>query len=263
MKVSVDNVRVVLDDHEIVREVSLEIEPGSVVGLVGPNGSGKSTLLRTMYRMLKPESGVISLNGQSVWELSAREAAQRVGVVAQEMPSEFDYTVFEIVMMGRTPHKGLLERDTTADREIVHEALARVGMSDFEHRVMATLSGGEKQRVLIARALAQQTRFLILDEPTNHLDIRYQIDILELVSGLGVSTLVTLHDLNLAAAYCDWIYLLQAGQLVARGPAAAVLTPDLVEQVFEVSCVCNPHPTTGKLQLSFFPSVTEPAGEQE
>jgi iron complex transport system ATP-binding protein len=257
MKLDVDRIAVELSGRRIVDEVSLMVAPGEVVGLIGPNGSGKSTLLRAIYRMLRPASGVVYLNGDDVWQLSARESARRTGVVVQETPSDFEFTVSEVVQMGRTPHKGMLSADTADDARIVEAALLRVTMGDFAERQFSTLSGGEKQRVLVARALAQQPQFLVLDEPTNHLDIHYQLEILELVRGLGITTLVTLHDLNLAAAYCQRLYLLRKGQIAAAGPPEQVLTPELLRDVFLVDVVVGRHPATGALQLSFLPRPRE------
>lgn len=224
-----------------------------MVGLVGPNGSGKSTLLRSVYRVLRPHAGRILLDEASVWQLTAKACAQRTGIVAQESSGEFDFSVREIVEMGRTPHKGLLERDSQRDRYIVMDALARVDMTSFAKRNFSSLSGGEKQRVLVARALAQEPKILVLDEPTNHLDIHHQLELLELLKTLGLTTLITLHDLNLAMAYCERLYLLQGGHLVANGLPAEVLTPSRLRQVFKVDAVMSRHPLTDKLQLSFFP----------
>lgn len=235
----------------VLRKIDLDIERGEFVALLGSNGSGKSTLLRTVYRMLRPVAGAVRLGGDDVWRLSARESARRTGVVVQETPSDFDFTVAEVVQMGRTPHKGMLAQDTQEDAQIVLAALGRVSILAFAERQFSTLSGGEKQRVLVARALAQQPQFLVLDEPTNHLDIHYQLEILELVRGLGITTLVTLHDLNLAAAYCQRLYLLRAGQIVAAGTPEQVLTPELLREVFLVEVIVGQHPTTGALQLSF------------
>lgn len=253
MRLTVDQVAVELSGRRIVDEVSLSAEPGELVGLIGPNGSGKSTLLRSVYRMLRPTAGYVRLGDDDVWQLSARESARRTGVVVQETPSDFEFTVTEVVQMGRTPHKGMLAQDTREDGQIVVAALQRVNMLAFAERQFSTLSGGEKQRVLMARALAQQPKFLVLDEPTNHLDIHYQLEILELVKGLGITTLVTLHDLNLAAAYCGRLYLLQAGRIVAAGPPEAVLTPERLRTVFLVDAVLGRHPATGSLQLAFMP----------
>ena len=251
MKLEVNEVAVAIASRRIVNEVSLEVAPGEIVGLIGPNGSGKSTLLRAVYRLLKPVAGYVQLGSDDVWHLSAREAARRTAVVVQETPSDFDFTVGEVVEMGRTPHKGLLEADNARDAQIVQDALARVNMADFVARSFNTLSGGEKQRVLVARALAQEPKLLVLDEPTNHLDIRYQLEILNLVRELGITTLVTLHDLNLAAAYCHRLYLLANGRIVMAGIPDVVLTPQWVRDVYGVETLCFPHPSTGRLLLAF------------
>ncbi|HEV2123189.1 MAG TPA: ABC transporter ATP-binding protein, partial [Chloroflexota bacterium] len=217
---------------EILRGIGLEVERGTLAGLIGPNGSGKSSLLRTIYRVIRPHAGLITLDEEDVWKMSLRRAAQRTAAVLQESTGEFEFTVEEVVSMGRTPHKGPLDRETAEDREIVFDALQRVGLTHFTQRTFATLSGGEKQRVLIARALAQKAQFLVLDEPTNHLDIRHQLDVLELVRGLGVTALAALHDLNLAAQYCDRLFVLSQGKVVAWGAPAEVLQPALLRDVF-------------------------------
>ncbi len=218
----------------IVDTVDLTAQNGEFIGVIGPNGSGKSTLLRLIYRFYRPQIGMVSLNERDVWSMIAKEMARYTAVVAQERPTDFDFMVDEIVMMGRTPHKGLFDPDTVEDDQIIEDALRRVGMLAFSRRNFHTLSGGEKQRVLVARALAQQARVLILDEPTNHLDIRYQIEILELVKSLGVTTIAALHDLNLAARYCDRLYLLRSGKVVAEGTPRSVLTPSTIADVYGV-----------------------------
>ncbi len=240
----------------IVAGVGLEAGPGELVGLVGPNGSGKSTLLRSVYRAVRPRAGLVTLGGDDAWALPAREVARRAAVVVQEPPTDFDFSVGDVVAMGRLPHKGVLDRDTPADTAIVADALGRVGLTEVDERPFATLSGGEKQRALIARALAQQCPLLILDEPTNHLDVRYQLEILDLVASLGVTTLVALHDLNLAASYCQRVYVLAAGVVVAGGAPVDVLTPELVLTVFGVHAERWAHPITGHTQLAF--SATPP-----
>jgi iron complex transport system ATP-binding protein len=241
----------------IVREVSLSCAAGSVVGLIGPNGSGKSSLLRCVYRVLQPDAGTVQLDAENVWRLSAQQAARRIGVVLQEHSGEFEFSVREMVLMGRAPHKAWFERDTAEDLGIVEEALRQVDMLDFAERSFLTLSGGEKQRVLVARTLAQQTRFLVLDEPTNHLDIRYQLEVLDLVRGLGVTTIAALHDLNLAALYCDQLYVLKEGALVAGGPPAEVLTPELIQAVYSVRAEVALHPRTERLHVVYLPRSTE------
>ncbi len=239
---------------KIVQDISLHINEGEFVGLIGPNGSGKSSLLRAIYRILRPNAGHIILNGQEVWQQSAREVAQQTAVVAQETHIEFSFTVHQIVAMGRNPHKGMFDRDTAEDLTLIEAALERVGMTNFHGRDFRTLSGGEKQRVLIARALTQQTPFIILDEPTNHLDIRYQLEILELIKTLEVTKLAALHDLNLAATYCDRLYLLRDGQILAHGSPQQVLTSSLIKEAYGVYAEVGRHPITGQLHLAFAPS---------
>ncbi|MEM7797810.1 MAG: ABC transporter ATP-binding protein [Chloroflexota bacterium] len=248
---------------QIVQDINLHINAGEFVGLIGPNGSGKSTLLRTIYRILRPKRGEVVLNGRDVWQQSARAVAQQTAVVAQETQTEFSFTVQQIVAMGRNPHKGMFERDTAEDAAIIEAALERVDMMAFQSRDFRTLSGGEKQRVLIARALAQQTPFIILDEPTNHLDIRYQLEILELIQALSVTKLAALHDLNLAAAYCDRLYLLRDGQILASGPPQVVLTPHLIEDAYGVQAEVGRHPLTGQLHLAFAPHMKQKDGESQ
>ena len=198
MHLQVDQVNWSVEGKQILRDISITVEPGSITGLIGPNGSGKSSLLRCIYRALRPDTGTITLDGDDIRRMDSRETARRIAVVLQEYPSDFQFTVGEIVSMGRNPHKGMFDRDTAADRGIIRDALARVGLAGFSHRNFDTLSGGEKQRVVIARTLTQQASFLVLDEPTNHLDIRYQLETMELVRGLGLTTLAALHDLNIA-----------------------------------------------------------------
>jgi iron complex transport system ATP-binding protein len=257
MKLDVEKISWSVDKRKIVDNVLLDVQPGEFVGLLGPNGSGKSSLLRTIYRVLRPDAGQITLGGEDIWKLDARQVARRAAVVAQERGSEFDFLVHEIVMMGRTPHKGMWDQDQPADYQLVEDALRQVGMVEFAQRNFRTLSGGEKQRVLVARALVQQAKFLVLDEPTNHLDIRYQLEILLLVKQLQVTTLAALHDLNLAAQFCDRIFLLQDGSVVASGTPADVLQPQRIRQVYHVDAHIAHHPITQQLQIAFSPLPAE------
>ncbi len=253
MKLDVQNISWSVDERKIVDQVLLDVQAGEFVGLLGPNGCGKSTLLRTIYRVLKPDVGLVTLDGDDVWKMSPREVAQRTAVVAQERGSEFDFTVHEMVMLGRNPYKGLFDEDTRTDYALAEAALRQVNMLHFAKRNVRTLSGGEKQRVLVARALTQQANFLVLDEPTNHLDIRYQLEILTLVKELNVTTLAALHDLNLAAHYCDRIFLLQEGRVVASGTPEEVLQPDLIRKVYQVDAWVEHHARTNRLQVTFYP----------
>ncbi len=200
-------------------DVDIIVPDGRFVGLLGPNGSGKSTILKAIYRVHRPVAGQVLLDGVDLLSMRPKDAARRIAVVAQESTVEFDFTVFEMVMIGRTPHKRAFDRDDDTDRAIVAEAIERVGCEDLSHRSFNTLSGGEKQRVLIARAIAQGADHLILDEPTNHLDIRYQLEVLELVAGFDMTVLAALHDLSLAALFCDSVCLLADGRDRHERPA--------------------------------------------
>ena len=252
MRLDVERVTWEVAAKKILDEVTLHAGEGEFVGLIGPNGSGKSSLLRCIYRSLQPDAGLIAIDGGDIARMTIRDSAQKTAVVLQETPSEFDFQVDEIVFMGRTPHKGLLDRETDRDRRIVAESLERVSMTEFADRNFWTLSGGEKQRVIVARALAQQTRFLVLDEPTNHLDIKFQIGILDLVKGLAVTTLAALHDLNLAASYCDRIYAISEGEIVASGSPERVLRPELIRSVYGIGAMVQSHPKTGRPHLLFY-----------
>lgn len=249
MTLQLDGLSVDLGGQRIVSGIDLTIADREFAGLVGPNGSGKSTILKTIYRAHRPSAGRILLDGTDLLSLPHKESAQRVAVVTQESASEFDFTVGEMVMIGRTPHKRSFERDTEADRKVAGQAMDRVGCADLAHRRFNTLSGGEKQLVLIARALAQEADHLILDEPTNHLDIHHQVQILEIVAGLGFTVLAALHDLSLAALFCRTIHVLRAGQLVAGGPPAAVLTPETIRAAYGADVLVIDHPDTGTPHL--------------
>ena len=251
MRLQLAGTTVQIDSTTIVSAIDIVVEPGEFVGVVGPNGSGKTTLLRTIYRALRPTAGTVNVGGENVWRLPAREAARRTAVVVQETPSDIDFAVFEVVALGRVPHKGPLDRETREDERICAAALERVGMTGLADRLFSTLSGGEKQRVLVARALAQESPVLLLDEPTNHLDIRFQLELLELIRSLRVTTIASMHDLALAADRCDRLYVLKAGRVVADGPPAEVLTAELVADVFGVVVKRWVDPGSGRAFLAF------------
>ena len=234
MRVEFDDVTVVLGGTEVVHGASLTVEPGTVVGLVGPNGSGKSSLLRTLYRAVRPSRGTVRVDGADVRTLSGRQHARQVAVMLQDSHTDFDLSVHEVVLLGRAPHHASFGRDTAEDLRIADDAMRRTGIDDLAGRMVATLSGGQRQRVMLARALTQQSPVLVLDEPSNHLDIRHQLELMSTVRGLGRTVIAALHDLNLAARYCDRVVVLDAGTVVADGPPAATLTPELVRAVFGV-----------------------------
>ena len=234
LSLTLSGVTVAVGSVEICSEVSLAVEPGQVVGIVGPNGSGKTTLLRAAYRMLRPRLGHVLVGEDDLWELRPLEAARRIAVVVQEPRTDFEFTVREVVAMGRSPYQPAFAGESAEDRRRVDDALAQVGIAALAARSFSTLSGGEKQRALVARALVQEARVLILDEPTNHLDIRYQLEVLDLVRSVGVTTLIAIHDVNLAAEYCDHIVVLQDGRVRAAGATETVLVPEVLEPVFGV-----------------------------
>lgn len=245
MRVEVDEVAI----RGIVEDITLHAD-NEVVGIVGPNGSGKSTTLRCVYRALKPDAGAVLIDGENVHK--RHDLARDLAALTQESQVEFDFTVSEVVEMGRLPH----DRDPARDRQVVADALATVDVTHLAERSFLSLSGGERQRVLIARAIAQEPKVLVLDEPTNHLDIRHQLDVLSLARGLGVTVLTVLHDLNLAASFCDRLYVLDEGRLVAGGTPEEVLVPELIAKVFHVTAHVVTHPTTGVPQLLFDQEVT-------
>lgn len=220
--------------REILRGIDFHVEEGEFVGLIGPNGSGKSTFLKNIYKVLHPQSGDISLMGGDLLAMSNREMAQRLAVMAQEQEAAFDFTVEEVVMMGRQARKRLLETESQEDRALVTQVLERTQLTPLREQGFSTLSGGEKQRVLMARALAQQTPILILDEPTNHLDIKYQLQLMELLRQSGRTVVAAIHDLNLAAAYCHRLYALKNGVIVGEGTPRELLTPAFLREVYEV-----------------------------
>ncbi|WP_147918194.1 ABC transporter ATP-binding protein [Ruania zhangjianzhongii] len=251
MELHIDELTVTMDGRDLVQRLSLTALVGEVVGLVGPNGSGKSTALRCVYRALKPSSGVVRVGGDQIWQLPLRESAQRTAALTQESGADFDFTVAEVVALGRTPHTRGNEPLNEAGRQLCQRAMRQMDVLHLEHRGILELSGGEKQRVLIARALVQQPRVLVLDEPTNHLDLRHQIQILGYLRRCGLTVVVVLHDLNLAAAACDRIGVLADGQLIANGTPRDVLTETLIAQVFGVQVSIVNHPITDDPQLLF------------
>ncbi|WP_215450429.1 ABC transporter ATP-binding protein [Streptomyces sp. ATCC 21386] len=229
-----DRVSRSIDGRLILDGVSVAPRPGSVTGLLGPNGSGKSTFLRLLSGVLAPTSGVVTLDGRPLPDWGRRPVARRVAVVEQQADTLVELTVLDVVRLGRIPHRRAWTPATEADENAVRTALERTGLTDRADQPWHTLSGGERQRVQIARALAQEPRELLLDEPTNHLDIHHQLDLLHLVAELPVTSVVALHDLNLAAMYCDQVVVLRDGRVVAAGTPAATLTESLIADVYGV-----------------------------
>lgn len=258
MKLEAKDIEAVLGGNPILRGVSLEVDHNDFVGIIGPNGSGKSTLLKCIYRVLKPQAGIVRLDGTDIRELSYKKSAQTIAVLAQHNYYNFEFSVQDVVLMGRSPHKRTMERDNAQDYAIVAQALKTVGMSDMAKRSFSTLSGGEQQRVILARALAQQTPCLILDEPTNHLDIKYQLQLLDIVKGLNRTVISAIHDLNIAAMYCTWLVVMKDGKVITQGTPRQVLTPELIRQVYEVEARVSTD-EQGILRILYYPKTQEEA----
>ena len=254
MDIRVENVDVSVPRKRIVEAASIHVDEGEFVGLIGPNGSGKSTLLKTIYRTMKKESGEIELDGREIDTMKLRESALLMSVVTQHNYYNFDFKVEEAVMMGRTPHKKSMEMDNEEDRAIVEDALGKVNMLQFKDRNFSSLSGGEQQRIILARALAQQTPCMVLDEPTNHLDIKYQLEVLDIVKSIGCTTLCALHDLNLAVQYCDRIYVLYNGRIVQEGTPEEVVTEDMIRRIYDVEASVERNGKTGLLNVVYYPN---------
>ncbi|MCD0443356.1 ABC transporter ATP-binding protein [Glycomyces sp. A-F 0318] len=257
MDVRLDRLGVDIGGTAIVRDLTLSAPSGSVLGIIGPNGSGKTTALRGVYRALPPSSGAVWVGDRDLWRLPRHEAARTVAAVTQQHRTHLDFTVAEIVAMGRHPHHRHGGRLSEAERRLCREAMERVDVAHLADRGALTLSGGEMQRVLVARALAQQPSVLVLDEPTNHLDLRHQLGLLSLIAASDLTVLAVLHDLNLAAAVCDRIAVLAEGRVVAVGEPHEVLTAELLATVFGVDGEVVPHPRTGRPQLLYSIPDTE------
>ena len=251
MTISVRDVRWSASKRMIVDGITLDVAPGQMLGLLGPNGSGKSSLLRLICRLRRVASGVIRLGNADLAALPRAAIAQRIAFVEQQAGTDADVTVLDVVLLGRTPHRGPLSAWTDRDGGAVSAALIQVGMNDRRDQPWHTLSGGERQRVHIARALAQTPTELLLDEPTNHLDVQHQLDILALVARLPVTSIVALHDLNLAAMFCDRIAVLRQGQVVCAGEPHEILTATMIRDVFGVDAHVEPSPHHGRPHVHF------------
>ncbi|SCK39218.1 iron complex transport system ATP-binding protein [Streptomyces sp. WMMB 714] len=260
MDLTLDRLSVVTDGKKLLRDLSLNVPDGRCVGLVGPNGSGKSTALKCIYRALRPSSGTVRIGEEELSRLSMRRSARMIAALAQDGEVELDFTVEEVVALGRTPHIRGNQALSGRERELCERAMEQLDISHLARRGVLTLSGGERQRVLVARALVQEPKILVLDEPTNHLDVRHQVELLSLLRGAGLTTLVVLHDLNLAAAACDLLGVLSQGRLVASGAPGKVLTPELVHDVFGVRATVVSHPLTGDPQLLYSLAPPSPNG---
>jgi ABC-type cobalamin/Fe3+-siderophores transport system ATPase subunit len=238
----------------ILDDVSLSVGRGDLVGVIGPNGSGKTTLLKVLGGMLPPGTGTVVLEDHPLAAWSRRDIARRIAFVPQETHSSFDFSVLDVVLMGRFPHLGAFALEGPEDLAIAREALQATGSSAFEARSFNTLSGGEKQRVVIASALAQRAGLLLLDEPTASLDVGHQLEVAALLSRLnreqGVTMVLTTHDLNFAASLCRHLMLVRDGRAIASGPTDQVLTAAAVRALYDVEADVGVHPRAGRLTVT-------------
>lgn len=254
--ISANQLCLTLDQQPIVKSLSFTISEGQFVGIIGPNGAGKSSLVKLLRRELTPSSGSISLRGHALSTYNSAQLARLIAVVDQHPSPLFDLTVWQVVAMGLLPHKRWFQTDSEADRQQIVDALNAVGVAKLAKQLFQSLSGGEQQRSLIARALVQQPSILLMDEPTNHLDVRYQHQVLALAKQLGITVLTTIHDLNLAASYCDHLLLLDQGQLFASGSPEQVLTSENLTAVFGLACHIDCNPFDGRPRVTFTPAPT-------
>jgi len=240
-------------DGLAVRDVTIDIQPGEITGLLGPNGCGKTSLLKLLAGIVVPHHGGVTLDGQPLRALPRREVARRIAVVPQETHPAFDYTALEMVLMGRHPHLGAFQLEGPGDIALAHDALVATGTAQLSDRAYMTLSGGEKQRVVIAGALAQSSDVLLLDEPTTALDVGFQFEIASLLARLnrdhGTTMVVSTHDLHLAAMLCTELVLMKAGRVVARGATRSVLTSDNIRRLYGVEADVTFHPRAGHLTV--------------
>ena len=258
--VEVDGVSLAYSDATVLDGVSLSVASGEFVGLVGPNGAGKTTLLKTINSVLAPDSGSVRVGGEMVETLSSQAASRLVATVPQDTTVAFEFSVEDVVEMGRTPYHGRVSGDADATNA-VERALERTETTQFRDRSVASLSGGERQRVVLARALAQETPALLLDEPTASLDVNHQVRTLELVRELvdtdGKAALAAIHDLDLAARFCDRLAVLADGDLLAVGPPETVLTREHLGTAFDTDAAILPNPATGTPVVTPLPSSSD------
>ncbi len=242
---------------DVIEGLGLEVHSGDFIGIIGPNGSGKTSLLKTLSRALRPREGVVYLSGEDIYELSAREVARRLAMVSQDPAVAFAFSVMEVVLMGRNPHLGRLKAAGARDLEVVREAMVSSHVWHLADRPVNELSGGERQRVIIAQALAQSPHLLLLDEPTQHLDIHHQLALLEMLAEMccqGLAVVMVMHDINLAAQYCQQLIMISRGREFARGTPSEVLTPNNILEVFGVDAIVTRHAVTSRPYVIFLPS---------
>jgi iron complex transport system ATP-binding protein len=242
VRVELDRVAFAVGAVGILHDVTADIEAGSFVGLIGPNGSGKTTLLRLIAGIVRPSGGRIDVDGLDLATLNGRDRARRMALVEQQATTGLDITVAQVIELGRIPHRGRWPSRAGEGTDAMVRAATLANVEELLERSWATLSGGERQRAHLARALAQEPELLLLDEPTNHLDLGHQLDFLQRVRELGLTTIAALHDLELAVAYCDRVLVLDGGRSIAFGTPAEVITTGLLDRVYGIEADLLPHP---------------------
>jgi len=263
---AVENVSFRYRNDWVLRDVSFTVDPGEFIGILGPNGSGKTTLLKVMDGLLEPQEGKVAIDGRPIRDMSRNETARIIAVVPQDAETVFSFTVAELVLMGRSPHLGMMSFEGRRDYSVVAHALELTGLSGLADRRLNALSGGERQRVLIARALAQEPKILLLDEPTAFLDIRHQVEILDLAGNLnrtsGVTVVAITHDINLASSYCSRIAMLKEGSVHCLGVPDAVITEDHIRSVYGIDVIVDKHPVSASPRVTTIRSYPSEQGSR-
>jgi iron complex transport system ATP-binding protein len=235
--------------HPVLSDLSLQAGAGKVIALLGPNGAGKTTTLRVLARLLRPQSGSVRIDGREIWSLSRRSFARRIAFLSQADSVSWSLTVEQVATLGRIPHRGWVLPYNAADRRVIDQTLERLALESLRDRPLDTLSGGERRRAMLARALVQEAEILLLDEPTTYLDLRHQIELLELLRSLarerGLAVIASFHDLNQAALHADQAVLLRAGRLLAHGQGVAVLHQEGIRAAYGIDVEVLPHPAHG------------------
>ena len=242
-----------IDGKIIIDGIDISVKEGELVGIVGPNGCCKSTLLKNIYKVFSPDSGAAFIDEEDLSKLSNRKTAKKMSVMQQENIVDFDMTVYDMVMLGRFAHQKFFSGSSEEDRTIVNEYIKEVGLSGYENRHFLSLSGGEKQRTLLARALSQKTPVILLDEPTNHLDIGYQYQIMNILKRQSLTILCCVHDLNIAAACCDRIILMKNKKIFNVGTPKEMLTRENIKELFDTGTHIIENEKTGRLNIIFMP----------
>ncbi|MGL5764567.1 MAG: ABC transporter ATP-binding protein [Sarcina sp.] len=253
-KLKIEKLVYSIGENQILKSIDVEVLKGKFVGILGANGSGKSTLLKNIYRVYKPNGGNIYIDGKNINEITSKDIAKEIAVLAQENISNFNFSVKDMIKMGRYPYKNLFSDYSKDDDEIVQNLIDELNLKNVANRDFNSLSGGEKQRTLIARALAQKTDFIILDEPTNHLDIGYQIQLMDILKNLNVTIFAAIHDMNIAAMYCDYLIVIKDGVIYKKGSVEEVLTESLLKNVFNVNAYIGKNPVNEKKQVFYMPN---------